>query len=884
MRQRSALLGTIGIVLSGFLLATCAPENSVPPTPIAPATEVDAGAQTNVAAITPVTITFAASQEEFPLFTPLIASFQADNPGIDVQLVDSNQAATTSTLANGDVITTLGPESLRTIVSLADTAVGIGPTREAIAKGWLRDLSPLIDADTTFDRADFYPRTLTPEPDGKIFVLPAKQYLDLLAYNKTLWANQGLPPPQPGWGWNDLKAAAQQLARKRGTTIEMYGMVDWGSGLPALQAELREAGYQHDLAEPMRLDDPALVAALERVVALAQSGAYRSGNNFRQNILNQQVGIWPATPNMLATENGSAAAPPSFAVGLLPRPGTASSVTGYIMSAGTLHPNEAWRWLAYLSHQVIAEPFANANPVGVIPARRSVAELSGYWQRLDSDTATAIRAVLDHPPPPPAFPDVAPAAEGPLRAALDAALAGRLSPTVALQQAQSELERWLAAAPPTPQPMSNQIVVATPAPIAPAGAVSIRFGVPGASTVFDAIAQTFNQNHPNIFVQVVHTDLGLGRTASIGELAHQTDCFAAAALPGERDSAQLLDLRPFIDADPGFHLDDYPPAILERFQHNTNILGVPDGLEFRVLNFNQDMFDANKVAYPNASWTLNDLARAAHQLTQKQGSTAHYGFASTFLQARDIFFVLERLGVSATTGTGANTQPDFTNPQVVQAIRFYLDLLRDTSPHDHLGGYQRGDFSNNAIAALVHSGQVGMWFDFGSNSAGSTTISNFTHAIAAPPFGQNPPTSADIRVSGLYISAATPQPEACWNWLQTLSRETAHLQGAVPARRSLATADTFLAQAAPGTAEIYQAYRPALQQPADNTQPNPAIDYYWFFRAIDRAMQGGASERELASAQALTTQFLACRRGGGDANTCTAQIDPTYQGWGFAAP
>src|SRR5215217_5394700 len=142
------------VLIATLALAACTLGSDQPAAPAPPtaalALEITTSAATpaELTANTdePVTITFAASEEEFPLFEPLIANFQADNPNIRVQLVDINQAATTITMANGDVMTSIGAESIRKVLGLADTATGIGPTREAIAKGWVRDLTPLMDA------------------------------------------------------------------------------------------------------------------------------------------------------------------------------------------------------------------------------------------------------------------------------------------------------------------------------------------------------------------------------------------------------------------------------------------------------------------------------------------------------------------------------------------------------------------------------------------------------------------------------------------------------------------------------------------------------------------------------------------------------------------
>jgi hypothetical protein len=57
------------------------------------------------------------------------------------------------------------------------------------------------------------------------------------------------------------------------------------------------------------------------------------------------------------------------------------------------------------------------------------------------------------------------------------------------------------------------------------------------------------------------------------------------------------------------------------------------------------------------------------------------------------------------------------------------------------------------------------------------------------------------------------------------------------------------------------------------------LDFFWFFQAVGRALQGKDLERELAVAQALTEQYLACVRGGVKGSDCAKQVDPQYQAW-----
>jgi hypothetical protein len=178
-----------------------------------------------------------------------------------------------------------------------------------------------------------------------------------------------------------------------------------------------------------------------------------------------------------------------------------------------------------------------------------------------------------------------------------------------------------------------------------------------------------------------------------------------------------------------------------------------------------------------------------------------------------------------------------------------------------------------------------MWFDFGFNllPSGVGQERGVEFAIAPPLLGNTQVTSNDFHARGLYISAKTPHVDACWTWMKFLTEQPIGYDGGFPARRSIATSDTFLRSTRPGAAEVYEAYSEALQS---SKTPRPSsityereIDYYWFFRAIDRALQGGNLERELIDAQFTTEQFAACVRGGEQPPLCAKAVDPQYDGW-----
>jgi hypothetical protein len=75
---------------------------------------------------------------------------------------------------------------------------------------------------------------------------------------------------------------------------------------------------------------------------------------------------------------------------------------------------------------------------------------------------------------------------------------------------------------------------------------------------------------------------------------------------------------------------------------------------------------------------------------------------------------------------------------------------------------------------------------------------------------------------------------------------------------------------------LQRLYRGGQLAPGGEAPGTPPIDYYWFYRAIDRALQGKNLEQELAQAQALTEQYVACVRSGGERQPCDQQVDPNY--------
>ncbi|NJN66723.1 MAG: extracellular solute-binding protein [Chloroflexaceae bacterium] len=848
----------------------------------------------------PVTIGFGVMEFQRQTYEPLVESFNQENPDMQVQIVPLDQVFHLGTGRSPRI-----EEMMQQIVSAADTAMPLVPIRpEDIQNGYLQDLKPLMDADPQFDRSDFYPNALAPmSEDGGLYLLPELLPVPVLSYNKSLWATSGLPAPAADWTWDDLTAAAEQMARKRGDTVETYGMLLGGGGTIELLVELDRAGA--DMFVPMEqvtLNTPEVEAAIEQVKSLSDSGAIyvnvtESGvvefgtAEARDLIREGRIGIWQ--PGMLQSGPDTDALAPDFEEGtmMFPTEGVPSfffgTPMGYIMSSGTRHPQEAWRWLSFLSRQYIDQPFSGGTTVTQISARRSLAERSGYWNELDEETAAVVRATLEHPAAslPPGIQNDINEVMQILRKAQGAVLSGQQDTRAALQDAQSELVQRVAELQltPEPTPQTGPIVVATLEPEAEpvqAGAAEITF----ATFWFGAddlrrLAKEFNEQHPDIFVRI-NNITALQEMPEFADIADENDCFYWLGEPSAEDlKAAALDIKPLIDADATFNLNDYPAAFLAAYQQGPALYGLPYAVNLPVLSYNQTAFDDLGMEYPSIAWTLDDFMAAAERLDSGgDEASRRYGYAENSTM---LMYFLQRAGALPTQGSGDSLQPVFTDPQVVEGIQFYLDLLRNYSPHKELNGYRQGTWSSEAFQ-LTSEGRIGMWIQGGVFVFGGNRSRGFTQAVAPPPLGGTM-TAEDVSVRGFHISATTDQAGACWEWIRSLSNDTSMLQNAFPARLSAADSPAFAEEnAQAGTVEVFRAYREVLKtMPAGSvTQPDRSqMDNYWLIQAADRALQGGDLVRELEAAQQTTEQFLACVRTGEEKSTCATQVDPDYKGF-----
>ena len=812
----------------------------------------------------PVTITFACKDYQHDWYHDLAEEFHRLHPEIAVKFVSAEE------------VTGHGPEvsstdDVQKVSAAADTFVdssyilGRDTPQDIVL-----DLTDLADQDEKFTLDDFYSGPLAPfQRNGRLWGLPFEANMFLIFYNPKLFDTAGVPHPQIGWSWDDFLMAASRLTIREGETVKQYGYMDpWPYySLPSLAHQKAGRLVDLDRDPPLaRLDAASVAEAVQWYADLILVHSVMP-NPATMDSISRQRFPYEQSPAMwvgLAHERDNFEH--LYSAGVVPFPevgeaATAVSAWGYFASAGTLHPEAAWRWIEFLSRQPLSPYTIN------IPARKSVAEKDRYWKKLDKETATVYQYILDHTVSYPREIYLE------LNNAFEAVLQGETA-EAALTTAQARASAGLAEAAAEAQRSPKALTVATPAPTPTPGGIQIRFLAPPNADLaaYRNLVKRFHQTHPEIAVEISPSQ---GR--DLAEQAAAADCFAWYAHGlGLKDPDALLALDPFITDDKAFSPDVFSPVFLEPLQVDGTLWALPLETDAWLLYYNRDLFDATRTPYPAADWTPQQLIKEAVTLTDSKSPEPVYGFYPRNGVYADAPDYVTWLGGQLFDTDG---QPAFDNPTVTEALTRYAGLIAQaTPPSARERGESRWPYPVwiGGHPGPAGQGSIAMWVDLYSNHRHAPPL-DFKVGVAPPPAGAVPLAAFSPRA--LFISAQAPYPTACWTWIAFLSAQPEAVS-LLPARRDIAASDGWRNQVGPDTAGVWQTILvrgQAIQRPWPSSMAYYAL--YWFDEALADVLAGARPSAALAKAQVKAAAFAECIAGRPHSQeifqTCARQIDPT---------
>ncbi len=801
-------------------------------------------------------------QAEFLYTEDLIARFENEHPGVQVNIVEINQEDYFAASSAADVDAYL--ETLRELASAADVlAVDNAHMQPAATRaGVYLDLSPLVSADVSLNIDDFFPAAWQAyQWDGGVWGIPASAEVISVAYDPAAFDAAGLTYPDGNWTVDDLARAARALTQYDSDgSVSQPGLVIFDQYVyNAIFRSILGRGFYDASTQPESpsMATPELEAMLTTWAELIGEGVIGapSGNLLEQTnpLVIGGSFIYFTAPDSQSTLE---AAP-------LPGGSIALETNGFAVSAGTQYPELAYELAKWLTSQ----PEVTTGFNSTTPARRSMRGVTP--QPADNQGGGAVRAVFAGAGLPENVQSVIDSlletaiSSSELRYgnyvqdALSAMTSDGLDARGALQQSEAQAASDLQAA----AEQQTTIIVAAPEPevVLAAGEIALNFGMAGPgfltanSEQWDAVIDEFIANDPQVGQVNVADGFGQDITAS--------DCYY---MPNNdvpnADLSTLLSLDPFLDADPSFDSSDIVGNIMSQVQRENRTWALPIILQPGVLQYDSEQFQRAGVIEPTNGWTADDFDSAL------RGLLANSPDAAPFVPQGDGgLYLLQLIAAYGGLPLDFRTNPptiDFTSPQNVEAIRQVLDLAK-------AGYIEYAETSGFAVIRIGGGeGQTAAiypdsFFGFLDAEIGGGQQQNPYRMTTYPSGSQYTPLALNIGTA--YINATTQYADACYRLITMLSRQP-ELFGGMPARYSVLNDPSYTASQNPETLATYNRIAELTAQP--NTVIFPSLGggsiqnfllQYWLNRAFDRyVLEDADLEVQLAEAETLSRNFQQC--------------------------
>jgi len=311
----------------------------------------------------------------------------------------------------------------------------------------------------------------------------------------------------------------------------------------------------------------------------------------------------------------------------------------------------------------------------------------------------------------------------------------------------------------------------------PSDQVTIKvsiWGTPEEIDILNKVIEQWQPTHPNIRVKLEHTSYGsyiskiLTRIAggAAPDVAFATvDTFVDFYTKGA-----FLDLKPFIDKDTEFKLNDFFPTIVKRFTVDGGIYCIPrDVAPFACVYYNKDLFDAADLPYPKDNWNWDKMLESAKKLTVQDelGRVEQYGFY-TWAWMNFIF----SNGGNLVDNVQNPTRLTLNNPKAIQGLQFMTEL---TTKHNVSPSQTSLRNLGMGSQQLFMTGKLAMYGSGIWETPVFRKITNFDWDIVMFPKGPRGKRAFATGGSGYCVLKSSQHPEEAWEVVKCLSGKTGQI-------------------------------------------------------------------------------------------------------------
>ena len=321
------------------------------------------------------------------------------------------------------------------------------------------------------------------------------------------------------------------------------------------------------------------------------------------------------------------------------------------------------------------------------------------------------------------------------------------------------------------------------------------WGSPEELATHQRVADAFMAEHPDITIEIWGQPWGdyftkIQTLWASGDSAATPDVAFLSPIQSYAASGVLEPLDGYIEAT-GYDTSDYWPALLEFGTLDGTIYGLPRDIGLEVLYYNKEIFDEVGLAYPDETWTWDDLLAAADALTEVATSGRVIRHALGMEGGKYQLWVGQNRG-SILDDMRNPTRCTLAEPEAVEAISFFADMMNNNHAMRSANLSQAGGDS-----AVFQSGQVAMIIQNSSRvSAFNAAMMNYD--VATVPIPEGGQRSASAGGAAWTMSSLSDDKDAAWtflSWLQSTDGGQAIYTASgeiLPALQSTARSDAFL--------------------------------------------------------------------------------------------
>jgi multiple sugar transport system substrate-binding protein len=263
------------------------------------------------------------------------------------------------------------------------------------------------------------------------------------------------------------------------------------------------------------------------------------------------------------------------------------------------------------------------------------------------------------------------------------------------------------------------------------------------------------------------------------------------------NTGKILDIKPFIDADAEFSLDDFYPQTIAELSRDGKVYGLPRDVSTMVTYYNADLFEAAGLPTPKelaeqGNWNWETFLQSAEALTDPSNQQYGVGFGNWWGPGWGYF-------VQAAGGSPFNedrTACALNTPEAIEGATFVRNLYDQ----------QLLPASDAESENLFNAGKIGMYFNGRWFTPGVRQNAQFNWDVAEMPEGEQ--KSTWLFWGPYLINADTTNPEAAWEVLKQITSADAMAKVAemgtnIPARTDQSAVDVFLESTPPANNQAF---------------------------------------------------------------------------------